>query len=339
MEIERQPEFRRNEKLEGLLDEINRILEQAEDRIIEPYHMPRYPVVLIVGCARAGSTLVLQWLACTGQFAYPTNFLSRFYAAPYIGARIQQLLTDPQVNFRNEFADLSTEIQFCSELGKTKGILAPNEFWYFWRRFFHYGEIQYLDEDALARVNTSKFVSEIAAIEAASDKPFALKGLIVNWNIPFISSLLDRVVFIHITRHPLYNAQSLLEARTRYFGSPGEWYSFKPREFEKLKELEAFEQVAGQVYFTNRAISKGLEQIDESRRLEISYESFCKDPASLFDQITSKFVQQGFNVDWCYKGPPEFTTRNQQRLSDEETGRIVEAYKRFSGIDSKHDYK
>jgi hypothetical protein len=169
MQTERQQAFRRNERLEALLQEINEMLETAEDRILENYRMPRYPVIFIVGCARAGSTLMLQWLASTEKFAYPTNLLSRFYAAPYIGARIQQVLTDPQFNFRDEFDDLNPKIHFSSELGKTRGTLAPNEFWYFWRRFFHYGEIQQLDEDALKRVDVLKFVSELAALEAAFD--------------------------------------------------------------------------------------------------------------------------------------------------------------------------
>ncbi len=339
MQLERRQEFERNEKLEDLLQEINNILEIAEDRILERYHMPRYPVVLIVGCGRSGSTLMLQWLARTGRFSYPTNLLSRFYAAPYIGARIQQLLTDSQFNFRNELAEFHNEIQFSSLLGKTQGTLAPNEFWYFWRRFFHYGEIQHLNKDALRKINKSKFVSELAAIEATFNKPMALKGLIINWNIPFLSSILDKVLFIHITRHPLYNAQSLLEARTSFFGSWKQWYSFKPREYDKLKNLDPYEQVAGQVYFTNRAIEKGLAQIDNSRWIKVSYEEFCKAPAELFNHILEKFAQQGCKVKWSYTGLENFQSTNRIRLNQEDLKEIIGAWKNFSGKDISIDDK
>ena len=331
MQLERRQEFERNEKLEGLLQEINNILEIAEDRILERYHMPRYPVILIVGCGRSGSTLMLQWLAHTGRFAYPTNLLSRFYAAPYIGAKIQQMLTDPQFNFRNEFADFHNEIQFSSMLGKTQGTFAPNEFWYFWRRFFPYEEIQYLDAEALRKTNKSKFASELAAIESVFDKPLALKGLIINWNIPFLSSILDKVLFIHITRHPLYNAQSLLEARTSFFGSWRQWYSFKPIEYENLKDLDPYEQVAAQVYFTNRAIEKGLAQIDNSRWIKVSYEEFCKAPAELFNQILKKFAQQDYKVKWNYTGLKYFQSTNQIKLNKKYLNRIIGAWKIFSG--------
>ena len=247
---------RRNEKLELLLSEINQILAPAEREIVQNYRIPNFPVIFIVGCGRSGTTLMLQWLAGTGMFAYPTNLLSRFYTAPYIGAKIQQLLTDPEFKFRNELADFSQEMNYTSDLGKTSGTLSPNEFWYFWRRFFPYGEIQYLTDDQLATVDSMQFVSELAAIEGAFAKPFALKAMIINFNIPYISKILEKALFIHIVREPIYNIQSLLESRERFFGSIGHWYSFKPVEYPSLIDMDPYSQVAGQVYFTNCNIHK-----------------------------------------------------------------------------------
>lgn len=330
MEPDRQEDFRRNERLEALLQELNGMLARAEEGILQNYLRPRYPVILLVGCARAGSTLTLQWLADTGIFAYPTNLLSRFYRAPYIGARIQQMLTDPRYNFRGEFSDLAGTIDFSSELGKTRGTLAPNEFWYFWRRFFPYGEIQKLDEDALENIDVSTFLAELAALEAAFDKPFISKGLIINWNIPFIARILDKALFIHITRQPLDNAQSLLESRKKYFGTIQEWYSFKPPEFMRLRERSPYEQVAGQVYFTNRAISKGLEQINQDRWMHVSYEAFCQDPAGVFFTIREKFLKQDYTADWSYSGPERFECKNRIRLAENEARQIMNAYTSFA---------
>ncbi|HRX04698.1 MAG TPA: sulfotransferase, partial [Anaerolineae bacterium] len=135
MTAERQPEHRRNPRLEALLDEISGLLGPVESEVAARYHMPAYPVVLVMGLPRCGSTLTMQWLAASGRFGYPSNLLSRFYAAPYVGARIQQLLTDPQFSFGDELHDLASAVGFDSTLGKTRGALAPNEFWYFWRRF------------------------------------------------------------------------------------------------------------------------------------------------------------------------------------------------------------
>jgi hypothetical protein len=331
MKFERREEFKRNENLEYLLKKTNDIIGPAEEKILENYRMPKYPVVLIVGCPRSATTLMMQWLAGTGNFAYPTNLLSRFFGAPHVGALIQQLLTAPEFNFRNEILDFETEISFSSDLGKTKGALAPNEFWYFWRRFFLYGEIQYLDEQALEKVDVARFVAELAAIEAVFDKPLAMKGLIINWNIPYVSNILENVLFIYTKRHPFYNIQSLLEARVKYYSDRSMWYSFKPREYDDLKDLDPFEQVAGQVYFTNRAIENGLAQIDNSRWIKVSYEEFCKAPAELFKHILEKFAQQGFRVKWSYTGVKNFQPTNRIRLSEEDLKETIGAWKHFSG--------
>ena len=157
-------EFRKSEILEDLLSELTSILGPAEAEAIRQFEMPKYPVIMIMGAGRCGSSLLLQWLANTGVFAYPTNILSRFYGAPYIGAKIQQILTEHDHNA--EIFDLSKEDLFSSDQGKTKGALAPNEFWYFWRRYFPFAETNYLNEAEIANVDRKKFVSELAAIES-----------------------------------------------------------------------------------------------------------------------------------------------------------------------------
>ena len=333
MHSKRRREFQRNDNLERLLKEINGILGPVEDRILQSYKMPKYPVIFIVGAARCGSTLMMQWLANTGRFAYPTNLISRFYEAPCIGSKIQQMLTDPKFNFRDELSDLSKEIAFASDLGKTKGALAPNEFWYFWRRFFPNNQASDLDDQSLKKANRKKFVAELAAIESVFDKPLAMKAHILEFNIPFLSSLLEKALFLFAKRHPFYNIQSMLEARVKYSGDRREWWSVKPKEYSMLEDLDPFEQVAGQVHFTNRAIEEGLEQVDATRGLRVSYEEFCTAPDRVFNQITEKLSQQGYRVNWSYTGPEQFQSTNQVRLPRGDCERITDAYKSLSGMD------
>lgn len=325
--------FQRNQKLERLLEEINGLLAPLEAEIVTEYRMPRYPVVLVVGAPRCGSTLMMQWLASTSRFAYPTNLLSRFYRAPFIGAKIQQLLADPEYSFRDEILDFGHDMSFTSSLGKTAGALSPNEFWYFWRRFIPIIEPSYMDDELLSKVRAKEFVAELAAIEAVFGKPLALKGTIMELNIPFFSGILDRALFLFVRRHPFFNVQSLIESRERYFGDRSAWYSIKPKEYVKLKDLDPIEQIAGQVYFTNRAIEEGVGQIDTFRKLVVDYEEFCQNPEGLFAQLAERFSQQGYYTQWEYTGPEQFRTTNQIRLAGTDCKRIVEAYKRFSEED------
>jgi hypothetical protein len=332
MSTGRRGRYRRNERLERLLTEINEILGPAEDQLSESFPRPRYPILLVVGGPRSGSTLMMQWLAASGRLAYPSNLLSRFYRAPSIGARIQLLLTEPRYSFMDELEGFGRAPDFSSDLGKTRGALQPNDFWYFWRRFIPNSEPVYLDGSELAKVDGEGFLRELAAIEAVFDKPFAMKGMILEQNIPFLHSLLDKVLFINIKRHPLFNIQSLLEARTRFFGDRRRWYSIRPRQYEELAGLDPVEQVAGQVYYKNRAIEEGLQLIPASRQIDIGYEEFCNSPLAFFEALGCKLARLGFREMGEYEGPERFECADTIRLSAGECERAAAAYHRFSGM-------
>ena len=329
----RQKQFQRNERLERLLLEINSLLDPLQKNINKNYSMPEFPVLLVIGGPRSGSTLMMQWLADTGNFAYPTNLLSRFYGAPYFGAKIQQLLTGPDFNFKNELSDFNDYISFASDLGKTQGALEPNDFWYFWRRFLPNTEPVYLNDQLLKKVKGKEFVAEIATIESVFAKPFAMKGMILEQNIPFLSSLFEKVLFLYIKRHPFFNIQSLLEARVKFHGDRRKWYSIKPKEYDELRKLDPVEQVTGQVYFKNCAVDKGLSQIGSSRCLQVNYEDFCMDPESLFRRLKDKLALQCDTDDWQYQGPERFQSANTIRLPDKDCKRIIDFFKKLSGRD------
>src|SRR5262245_47802783 len=95
--------FEPNPRLGDLLAELGPLLARAEAASLPaPAATPRLPVVFVVGPPRSGTTLAMQWLAATGVFAWPSNLLSRFYEAPYVGALIQQVVTNPSLDFAGE---------------------------------------------------------------------------------------------------------------------------------------------------------------------------------------------------------------------------------------------
>ncbi|MGA1868188.1 MAG: sulfotransferase [bacterium] len=331
MDVKFQPMLQRNIRLEELLKEINNLLGPIQKNINTGYSSPKYPIVFIVGAPRSGTTILLQWLAKTGQFSYPTNILSRFYASPYIGAKIQLLLTDPEYNFYNEIMDFNHDISFESNLGKTHGALSPNEFWYFWRRFIPNTEPRYLNMEEINSINGNAFARELASIESVFNKPLALKGIIMQYNISTLSSFFKKAFFLYIKREPFYNMQSLLEARIKYYGNRDAWYSVKPREYDKLKNMNCFEQVAGQVYYTNCSIENEISQIEKNRSLAINYEEFCSNPTGIYNYIVNKLASQACEIDPTYTGPPQLNNTNHNRLSEEDTKLIIRGYERITG--------
>ena len=322
--------FRRNEALEALLNSLNSSLSPAEKQVISKYGAPEYPIVLLVGPLRSGTTLLMQWLAATGVVAYPTNLLSRFYGAPVLGAQIQLLLTDPRYNFRNELGEFAQQAEYLSDNGKTQGVLAPNEFWYFWRRFLpDPGRDVWTDEELRLGFDSKTMLAELAGLTAVFCKPFAAKGLLFNYNIGFLNSLLDSAIFVQTQREPLFNIQSALLARERQLGDRDTWYSFKIPEYDMLKGLDPVSQVAGQVASINRAVAAGLALLPDERKMLVHYESFCADPRKTFDEIADKLAAQGHVVRAEYRGVQNFTSTDKLSLPAAEAERAMQVYEQY----------
>ncbi len=332
----RQRIFQKNPALEGLIYEINNLLSTAEETVCRQFDQPALPVLFIVGAPRSGSTLLLQWLALSGHFSYVSNFIARFYKAPYIGAKIQQMLLDEQFAFMNEMQGpgITAHFNYQSNLGKTKGINAPSEFWYFWRRFFQFNETHKLEAEQLARVDIKRFASELAALQSLQNKPLVLKALILNWNLRFLAEHIPSVRFIHIKRHPYFNMRSLLNARRKFFGSIKQWYSFKPAEYDTLKLLDPYKQVAGQVYYTNLAVQQELEEIGGARYITVDYEEFCLHPRKTWQDIAKLSSLRQEEGDLVYMGPEKFENTNILSNEDlEEYSKIKNSYREMFDIE------
>lgn len=325
----RKKAFRKNLQLEGFLNTINGALQGAEKQMLlsaEP-NEPDYPIVFVMGPLRSGTTLFMQWLANSGLVAYPTNLLSRFYGAPIVGAHIQLLLTDPRYSFREEFYDIAHPIDFDSENGKTRGILAPNEFWYFWRRFLLFDDLDWMpDAELMRRVDHKTLIGELNALATLFEKPFALKAMILNYNIPFLDAVFNNALFIQIKRNPVTNVASILDARRRQLGSETEWYSFKIPEYHDLKDLDPISQCAGQLHYINKAVSKGMAGIGEKRKIIVQYEDFCKDPRRFFCDLKNKL---GLPKPKTYAGPNHFKESRERNCLNCDL--IEKAIQKFNG--------
>ena len=322
--MKRSQDFCRNNHLESLLQDINNNMWQSEQSLLGS-KKPPYPIIFVMGALRSGTTMMMQWLANTDQIAYPTNLLSRFYKAPIIGSKLQLLLTDERYQFRDELSGINTSIDYCSENGKTSGFLSPNEFWYFWRRFPPFDSDDYSsDEDLRTQFNADLFLAELAGVSAVFDKPFALKGMIANYNIGYLNEIIDDAFFIYIERDIIANVQSVINARIKQYGTAKHWYSFKIKEYPELENLHYIEQITSQIYFINKAIKKALYDIPSTKTLHIKYEDFCNRPEHYYQLLASKLNHLNVSIGENYTGEIRFNHTNQLSLSSDEISIIQE---------------
>lgn len=311
--------FKKDDALEFVLQDLNAKISKIP--IDDVDEMNTGPIVLIMGCPRAGSTVLLQWLASLSIFSYPSNLIARFFSNPYIGIRVQQALLemDPlnQIGF-----DVSQK-EFRSNLGKTIGALQPSEYWYYWRQFFRFEEdISVLSDEALDEVDGKTFISGLKAFEGLTGKPLALKGMLLNYHIDYLFEQYPKFIFVNLVRDPFYNAQSLLLAREKYFNDRNKWYSFKPPEYASLKDLDPISQVAGQVVYMQRAVEEQLAKLPDANVITMNYTEFCEQPEHLLSRLQTKISSFGKEVtfeDTIFE-THGIETNNSIRLSPEETG-------------------
>lgn len=309
-------EHKKNANIETTLKELEDIFSPIEEKLVSKLEKPEFPIVFIVGCARSGTTLLYQYLANLGIFAFPNNLISRFYFAPYIGSKLSQLLID--FDDKGEIFNSLKKDEFKSNLGKTLGANSPHEFWYFWKRFFEFGELQQLDEKILENVDKDIFLKELSSIQKVYQKPLLMKGMIMNWHIPYLVSLSDNIFFIYMNRDIAYNAQSLLLARQTFFGTMDHWYSFKPKEYNQIKNLQNEDQVVYQVHYTNKAIEQGLSQISSNRYCTVNYENFCQNP----NLVTNKLMNI-LNMKFQKTDKPVFKTNKSISINQESWKKIL----------------
>ena len=321
--------YQSNINLDSVLNKINGFLSnEFHAPNISTFLAQPYPLVFLFGCARSGTTLFFQWLAASGAFCYPNNLISRFYGAPAFGALIYKALYE--YDFKHEIcSNTSNNNSFFSDLGKTIGPSSPHEFWHFWRRYFHFGEITKLSEEELKRVDSTRLSSELFHLADVLKKPLVMKAMILNWHIPFLYSLFPKALFIHIERKSIFNGQSLLKSRILFFGDVKKWYSFKPPEYFFLQNRNPIEQVAGQVFFTNKSIREALKELPHKNVVTVSYESFCKNTQPTQEEIVDKLRDNGFCVDWDIS-PDTFQCRNDVRVLQKESREFKRFYSSLS---------
>lgn len=315
--------YKKNEKLEYLLSELNSLLGSIIIERKTPADTPKYPILFIVGTPRSGTTILTQWLASLNLFTYPTNFMSRFHKLPYMGSLIQEMLFNKEYQYKNELNIEISSNNFSSDVGKTTGALEPHEFWYFWRNYFQFSDIPVSNNEFVKTADFEGFENQISLIQQFNGKPFFLKSLIMNWYIESFSKNIENALFIYIKRDPIENVKSILKIREKYTGSDETWFSFKPTEYETIKKKDKYIQVAGQVYYTNKIIEEQLAKLPESQKIEVDYETFCNNPASIYNSLREKLENYNVQLPKEYNGTTIFNS--SKSISGEEQ-KIDEAF-------------
>ena len=325
-EPERTPEYRKDPEQEEQLKHLNAHLAPLEGQLISGFDRPQLPIVFIVGAPRSGSTLLSQTLTQTGSFSYVTNFVARFWMAPYVGMLIEEAL---------DIRKLECDQSFVSKFGVTEGRVGPHEFGYFWSRWFRFGETHQLDDKELGEIDLNTLRKQLAALESIYNKPLCFKYLPCGLHIPFLAERFENSIFVLCRRQPIYNMQSLLLARRNILGDEAHWWSLRPKEYPDLLSASPYEQIAGQIYYALKEIETSFSSLSPERFLHILYDDLCSQPRVEVNRVVEAVSQMGIEVDWKPNLIPEqFQSTDTKRISDEEFQKLHKVAERYFGDDT-----
>jgi len=305
--------------IEDTISHLKELLRPLQLEIEKDFSPNKYPFTFIIGNPRSGTTLLLQSLARLNSFSVPSNLIARFSYAPYIGALIQQLLYD-SLN-ENHF-----QKELRSNLGKTKELLEPNEFQHFFRLYSNSFFPSYLNQDQLEEVNFDSIMKGLSSIESVFDKPVLTKLVMFQYNLVTFFEQIPNSIFIYIKRDPIFIMQSIFQARLNYFGDLKEWWSVKPKEFDQLKNEDIYTQIAGQVYYTDKAISEQLTKIPDDNKLVLSYENFVANSETIFEEIKKKHLNLGNDIQFNNYELSDLSSSNLVRIKQTDIDQLNAAY-------------
>lgn len=332
------PQYEKNQELEQYLVTLNKALMPSEKKLVEQHAESgqRFPTLLKIGLPRVGGTLLTQWAMSSGAFYIPSNFLSRFYSTPCVGALITELLRNPNYDYKGELSDIRRDFGFSSDIGKTAGVLAPHEFWYFWRSKLHLPETPVSNEEFVEKSDLEYFLRTLDALKGIAQKPVFLKGHLVNFYLPSLARSNANLIYVHLRRDILDVAQSLYYARIKWNGTDKRWFSHRPREFPLISDLSPIYQVVGQAYFIEKTILDSVELLGQ-RYFCADYKQLCHSPKSLYDDIVHMVLEHsGVEVDLPpYAGPAEFrySSRPDAKLRSQMAPALEYFRSNFGGID------
>ena len=262
---------------EDFLEGLNAYLAPRERELYRDYEI-EHPLIFVVGAPRSGTTLLSQLLAYCLDVGFIDNFAARFWLAPVHGIRLSKLIAGgPEPG------------AFESEYARTSRPTDIHEFGYFWRHWLSkhtFDDVVHAAEHE-NEIDWDGLRLTLANIQHELGRPLVAKNMLGAYHMPRLRRELGKVLFVCIERDPLDACVSILDARRKYYSDPAAWWSYVPVEYPLLKDLDPWEQVAGQVHYLGAYYDRELAAVGADATIRVSYQELCSDPAGVLRRVAS----------------------------------------------------
>ncbi len=156
--------------------------------------------------------------------------------------------------------------------------------------------------------------------------------MLLTLQIDYLYEVFPDALFIFCFREPLYNAQSLLQSRVKYFGNKDEWFSVKPLNYNLIKAKSNTEQVVNQLYTCNHKIEKLKERMDienPDKYISIKYMNVCHNTNAAITKLAKLFKKNNLEVERKKFRLSPFYSTNRQKVDDKNFKELLSLTKKY----------
>lgn len=302
------------------------MLEKSERRLLqEENRISNLPIIFVVGAPRSGTTLLHQTLARYLPMTYFTNLSALFPRAPLTASlKFARFLKAKRFDDRSFY-------------GNVAGWAAPNDGFHVWNRWL--GTDRYRAPQQISASAAREMRTFFNAWLAAFEQPFINKNNRNTDCVALLASIFDHACFIEVRRHPVYVAQSLLQARQQIQGSAEIGWGLHSADSSSGKGH--IDEICEQVFSIEKKLRTDKQRVAPGRYMEVSYERFCQNPRELVQKIARTFLQQELDESALRQNLRPFRVTNEIRIGRMEFDQIqkrIEALYGASALSKFEDY-
>ena len=315
----RKLEYSKDKKEESFLIKMNEALGKEEKVLYKEYPI-KHPFIFVFGLPRSGTTLLSQFLAAHLDVGYINNLMARFWLAPIYGIKLSKAVFGS-----NKSSD------FQSDYARTSNILDIHEFGYFWRHWLKKDSLTDIT-DVVKRekdIDWYGLKNVLANIQKEFDKPVLFKNIFGSYHINKMFETLGKVLYVYIKRDSLDAAVSILQARKKHYSDLNTWWSYAPVEYDKIKALDYWKQIAGQIFYLKRYYQKQIDKAILPFIIEVEYQELCHDPLKVLENIQARCFDLYKSTINIITNPPKQFEYRTHRDSDYEKEKFKKYIQEF----------
>jgi len=312
---ERRAEYRKNSDDEDLIRAMNEALLPIEESSYVDCDI-EHPYIFVFGLPRSGTTLITQLIGHCLDTGFVNNFAARYWQVPVTGIRFARALG---------LTGSSPDIE--SAYGATSSLLGIHEFGYFWRdrlRISTFEDIaRFSDRETTVDWDGLRLV--LANVQRQFGAPMIMKNVLGSYHLARMKKVLGKVIYIYIERDELDVAQSILEARRKYYDDLNRWWSYVPPEYGLVIDLDYWRQIAGQVVLLKSYYEQQVEGTSvRDCTMRVAYADLVSDPEQVFGRLSE--------LSTALYGQPVASTRPAPTLELRSRQRDAEERERFRAL-------